>query len=80
MHLYGFVIDHLIEKGRLDQAEELLEEIGKDKPNLREYDNHYQIEKRHYGYTSSQKRYDVYKQWKPYYKAVWKLREARRGK
>ncbi|MBW8015953.1 MAG: tetratricopeptide repeat protein [Planctomycetes bacterium] len=77
---YSMIVGRLIEKGKLDEAQKLLDKIGKDKPSLREYDNYRQVKKTQHGYTSSQKRYDVYSKWKPYYIAEWKLREARRGK
>ena len=64
----------------LDEAEKILEEIGRDKPNLREYDVYRKVRQIGGGYTSSNERHEVYNKWKPYYIAEWKLRQAREKK
>ncbi|MCF7955784.1 MAG: tetratricopeptide repeat protein [Phycisphaerae bacterium] len=67
----------LIDNDKLDEAELLLKEIGKDKPDYRSISNLATVEKTPFGYAGVQKRVGVYFRWKVYDKAVWKLRRAR---
>ena len=69
-----------VELSKLDEAQALLEEIGKRHPNLRLMrDLHLLIQRPNGTYTwdNQQRRSAVYYQWQGYYRAVWQLQRAR---